>query len=130
MLNKRDSTLVMRFSFLLVAMIGVIGSGCSSRLTATHAKIEWMYLGIPADEEYPGTKFRLDSHVPQDKYWRVSRVRHVAKDEYESDVAAGRMLYRDHHAETQFYATELRGDFVQAENRRYWVTILERKAFP
>jgi hypothetical protein len=89
-----------------------------------------VYLGVPLDEEYPDTKFHLDSSVPQDKYWRVSKVRHVSRDEYESDLASGRVLFRDSRLGTEFYATELRGDFLRRGDTRYWVSILERKAYP
>jgi hypothetical protein len=82
------------------------------------------------DEEYPGTQFHLDGHIPQDKYWRVSKVHHVSRDEYERDIASGRALYRGAHSGTEFYSIELRGDFVQRGDTRYWVTILERKAYP
>jgi len=111
-------------------MIGLTALSCSSRYTATQSKSEWLYLGIPVDEEHPDTKFRLDSYVPQGKYWRVSRLRHVTKDQYERDIASGHMLFRDQHSGTQFYATELRGDFSRIGGIREWVTILERKAFP
>ena len=120
----------MKAPVFLSAMLGMVALCCSCKHTTTHATSEWLYLGIPADEEYPDTRFHLDSQVPEDKYWRVSRVRHLTKDEYQRDVAAGHMLFREHHSGTQFYATELRGDFIQRGDSRYWVTILERKAFP
>jgi len=120
----------MKLPLLLVAMIGATALSCSCTHTATQAEFEWLYLGIPVDEAYPGSKFRLDGKVPQHKYWRVSRVRHVTKDEYERDIASGRMLFQDQHSGIQFYATELVGDFSRPSNGiREWVTILERKAF-
>ena len=121
----------MRLPILFAVMVGVAASGTSCKhAPTTQGKSDWLYLGIPVDEEYPGTKFHLDGYVPQDKYWRVSKVRHVSRDEYERDVAAGHALFRDEHSGTQFYSTELRGDFVRSGNRRYWVTILVRKAYP
>ena len=117
---------------VLVMMVGIVAlsASCKHAPAPGDPKSEWMYLGIPVDEEYPDSKFRLDGSVPQGKYWRVSRVRHVSREEYERDIASGRMLFRDRHAGTQFYATELRGDFVREGDTRYWVTILERKAYP
>ncbi len=111
-------------------MIGLVALICSCTHTSTQSKSDWLYLGIPLDEEYPHTRFHLDSYVPQTKYWRVSRVRHVTKEDYERDLAAGRMLFRDTHASTLFYATEFSGDFEQSPSLRAWVTILERKAYP
>ena len=121
----------MRLPILFAMIVGVSMSSTSCQhAPTTQAKSDWLYLGIPVDEECPDTKFHLDSYVPQDKYWRVSRVRHVSRDDYERDIAAGHMLFRDEHSGTQFYSTELRGDFVRHGDTRYWVTILERKAYP
>jgi hypothetical protein len=121
----------MRLLSLLIVMTGVVVLSISCTHTPpTQAKSDWLYLGIPTDEHYPGTKFHLDSRVPKDKYWRVSRVSQVSRDEYERDIAAGHTLFRDEHSGTQFYSTELRGDFVRHGDTRYWVTILERKAYP
>jgi len=120
----------MKAPVFLFMIIGVVALCSSCKHTAIQAKSAWLYLGIPVDEEYPDTRFHLDSKVPHEKYWRVSRVRHVTKDEYERDVAAGHILFRDQHSGTQFYAMELRRDFVRRGDTRYWVSILERKAFP
>ena len=121
----------MKFLSLLIVMTGVAVFSISCTHTPpTQAKSEWLYLGIPADEQYPDTKHHLDSRVPKDKYWRVSRVSHVSRDEYERDIAAGHTLFRDERSGTQYYSTELRGDFVRLDDMRYWVTVLERKAYP
>lgn len=94
------------------------------------SKSDWLYLGIPLDESYPHTKFHLDNRVPQEKYWGVSQVSHVTKNGYEADLAAGHMLFQEQHAGTQFYATESRVHLPQNNGVWYWVTILERKAYP
>jgi len=90
----------------------------------------WAYLGIPADEEYPNSRFELDKEVPQNKYWRISKIRRVSLDEYESDVASGRAIFRILDSDRHYYATEQRGDFFQNGETRFWVTILERKVYP
>jgi len=115
--------------FTVIVGIGALSTSCK-HAPATQARSDWSYLGIPADEEYPDTKFHLDGCVPKNKYWRVSRVCHVSRDAYERDIAGGHTLFRDEHSGTQFYSTELRGDFVRHADTRYWVTILERKAYP
>ncbi|PWT83526.1 MAG: hypothetical protein C5B58_06415 [Acidobacteria bacterium] len=128
----------MKASLHLAAIIGTVALACSCKHTVPREQPrlagipqhDWLYLGIPLDEEYPDTKFHLDSYLPQRKYWRVSRVRHVSRHEYDGDLASGRMLFRDSLSGTEFYATELRGDFLQEGDTRYWVTILERKAYP
>jgi hypothetical protein len=121
----------MKSLILFTVMAGVVAASTACRhAPTTQAKGDWLYLGIPADEEYPDTRFHLDSYVPQEKYWRVSRVRHVSRDVYARDIAAGHTLFRNQHSGTQFYATELSGDFLRNGDMRYWVTILERKAYP
>ena len=115
--------------FIVTAGIGASSTSCT-HTPQTQATIDWLYLGIPVDEEYPDTRFHLDSHVPKNKYWRVSRIRHVSRDEYEGDIAAGHALFHDEHSGTRYYSTELRGDFVRIGDTRYRVTILERKAYP
>jgi hypothetical protein len=121
----------MRLPVLVAVIVGVSVSVTSCKHTpTTQAQTDWLYLGIPANEQYPDTKFRLDAKVPQAKYWRVSKIQHVSRDDYERDISAGRALFRDEHSGTQFYSTELRGDFVRHGDTRYWVTVLERKAYP
>jgi hypothetical protein len=116
-------------SFAVLVGIAVMSTSCKHAPTM-QTKSDWLYLGIPVGEEYPDTTFDLDHYVPQDKYWRVSRVRHVSKDEYERDVAAGHMLFQNDFAGALFYSTELHGDFLRHGDMRYWVTSLERNAYP
>ena len=59
----------MRLPILFAVMVGAAVSGTSCQhAPTTQGKSDWLYLGIPVDEEYPGTKFHLDGYVPQDKY--------------------------------------------------------------
>jgi hypothetical protein len=102
---------------------------CSCRHAAPASASEFRYLGIPADEEYPHTRFQLDSGVPH-KYWRVSRLSHVSESEYQQDLERGKILFAETHGGTQYYATEFTGDFEQQDGVRAWVTILQRKAHP
>jgi hypothetical protein len=121
----------MRLPILFAVLVGIaVMSTSCKHAPAMQTKSDWLYLGIPVDEEYPDTQFHLDHYVPQDKYWRVSRVRHVSRDEYERDVAAGHVLFRDDLAGAVFYSTELRSDFLRHGDMRYLVTTLERKAYP
>ena len=87
------------------------------------------YLGIPDDEEYPDTRFQLDSRVPP-KYYRVSRLTHVPKYEYEQDLKQRKMLFAEQREGMEYYATEFTGDFEQGDGVRVWVAILQRKAYP
>jgi hypothetical protein len=110
---------------LVVALVFV----CSCR-HATPARVsEFRYLGIPADEEYPHTSFRLDNRVPH-KYWRVSRLSHVSASSYQQDRERGNILFAQEHGGIQYYATESTFDYEQQNGVREWVTLLQRKAYP
>jgi hypothetical protein len=109
--------------------IAVMGASCK-HVPTTEANRDWLYLGIPADEDYPRTTFHLKDSVAREKYWRVSKVQHVSKEEYERDLSAGRALFRDQHSGIQFYSTELRHHINDHVDTWYWVMILERKAYP
>jgi len=132
---------------LSVAVVVMLALGCTARQGATPSQSSrhyastgaqegsqpgtgLRYLGIPPDEEYPHTKFQLDDRVPRNKYFRVSRIQQVTKDQYEYDVARGRTLFRERHGDREYYATEFSGDFDQQPGVRAWVTILQRKVYP
>jgi hypothetical protein len=102
---------------------------CSCSHTAAPTGGTFRYLGIPADDEYPHTRFQLDSRVPL-KYYRVSRLTHVPKYEYEQDLKQGKMLFAEQRGGTEYYATEFNGHVEQQDGVRGWVTILQRKAYP
>ena len=111
-------------------MVGTLAVGCTSALKVSGQQAGAYYLGIPAEDEYPRTTFQSDQRVPRNKYYRVSRLSHVTKDQFERDLASGRMQFRERHGESECYATEFSGDFDQQPGVRAWVTILERKVYP
>jgi hypothetical protein len=111
-------------------VVGILAFGCMATPKVKGPEAEVPYLGIPADAEYPHTAFRLDTRVPATKYYRLSRVSHVTKDQYDRDLASGRMQFRERHGDVEFYATEFSGDFEQQPGLRASVTILQRKAYP
>jgi hypothetical protein len=113
-----------------LALVGTLALGCNATPKVKGAETGFRYLGLPADEEYPQTAFQLDKRVLANKYYRVSRLSHVTKDQYDHDAASGRMQFRERHGEAEFYATEFNGDFDQQSGVRAWVTILERKVYP
>lgn len=110
--------------------VGILAAGCTSAPKASRAESRAYYLGIPSDEEYPQTTFQLEQCVPRNRYYRVSRLSHVTREQYERDQASGRMRFRERHGTSEFYATEFSGDFEQQPGVRAWVTILERKVYP
>jgi len=111
-------------------VVGILALGCTATPKVKGPEAEVRYLGIPADAEYPHTTFQLDKRVPATKYYRVSRVSHVTKDQYERDLASGRMQFRERHGDVEYYATEFSGDFEQQPGVRAWVTTLQRKVYP
>jgi len=111
-------------------LVGTLAVGCTSALKVSGQQAGAYYLGIPAEDEYPRTTFQSDQRVPRNKYYRVSRLSHVTKDQFERDLASGRMQFRERHGESECYATEFSGDFDQQPGVRAWVTILERKVYP
>ena len=121
----------MKLPILFAALIGValLSISCKHAFI-TQTKSNSLYLGIPMDEEYPDSKFHLDGHVSKTRYWRVSKVQHVSRDEYERDIATGHTLFSAEHSGTQFYSTEMRVHLRDDTRTWYWVMVLERKAWP
>ncbi len=115
---------------LLLLLVGVLAPGCTSTPKVKQPQTGFLYLGIPVDDEYPSTAFQLDKRVPAYKYYRVTRLSHVTKDDYERDLASGRMQFRERHGGAEYYATEFSGDFEQQPGVRAWVTILQREVYP
>src|SRR5437899_2970506 len=111
-------------------LVGILALGCIATPKVKGPETGFRYLGIPPEEEYPQTAFQLDKGVPRNKYYRVSRVSHVTKDQYERDLGRGRMRFRERHGEAEFYATEFSGDYELQPGVRAWVTILQRKVYP
>ncbi len=111
-------------------LVGVFALGCATTPKVSQPQTGFRYLGIPAEDEYPRTAFQLDKRVPAYKYYRVSRLSHVTKDQYQRDLASGRMQFRERHDGAEFYATEFSGDFEQQPGVRAWVTILQREVYP
>jgi hypothetical protein len=114
----------------MLSAFAIFVVGCTSKQSSEQTGTEFYYLGIPLHEEYPDSRFKLDPRVPPNKYWLVTKVEHVTREVFERDVSAGKAIFREQHGGTEYYTTEVTGDFSRHDGVREWVTMLKRKDYP
>jgi hypothetical protein len=118
---------------LQILGLAVLLVACGCRHPDAPSPRPYQYLGLPHDVEYDSRD--LNAKEPSDPraqgYYRITRVGHVSKEQFEYEVNSGRILFPETHNGTTYYA--LKSSFhipLNAHENHDWVWVLHRRAYP